>query len=356
MKKLTSDDETVSGLQYETKSTAHAYGKTITDLNNEITALVNTDNGDGTVTIVAGDSTYIFTTSDASSYTLNGESQNISGSYTAPLSALNMQRIVAQDIADHYYGQKSLDYIFDDKTFSLADVNNSSAVTPLGKDDYKIDSVSYEHLVRQYVYDADNMEFSAGNDNDYINDDDQNILEFYVYNDGAETPVPVGSYNILTGTPSITNSALVSSLTADGITFAEGANITGYQIKTSNKYFYVELKTIPSVTLKASSAIKPIVQEIVNNPTTKEQKIAVNNTCNWTVKNDSTELLNTDRTGTDYIADIIRTSSIRKKPSVRKHISQGRTARPTAAVMIRWQDNMSLRGSRRLPRLLTVLR
>lgn len=313
MKKLTSDDETVSGLQYETKSTAHAYGKTITDLNNEITALVNTDNGDGTVTIVAGDSTYIFTTSDASSYTLNGESQNISGSYTAPLSALNMQRIVAQDIADHYYGQKSLDYIFDDKTFSLADVNNSSAVTPLGKDDYKIDSVSYEHLVRQYVYDADNMEFSAGNDNDYINDDDQNILEFYVYNDGAETPVPVGSYNILTGTPSITNSALVSSLTADGITFAEGANITGYQIKTSNKYFYVELKTIPSVTLKASSAIKPIVQEIVNNPTTKEQKIAVNNTCNWTVKNDSTELLNTDRTGTDYIADIIRTSSISKK-------------------------------------------
>ena len=313
MKKLTSDDETVSGLQYETRSKAHAYGKTITDLNNEITALVTTDNGDGTVTIAAGDRTYIFTTSDASSYTLNGESQNISGSYTAPLSALNMQRIVAQDIADHYYGQKSLDYIFDDKTFSLADVNNSSAVTPLGKDDYKIDSVSYEYLVRQYVYDADNMEFSAGNDNDYINDDDQNILEFYVYNDGAETPVPVGSYNILTGTSSITNSALVSSLTADGITFADGANITGYQIKTSNKYFYVELKTIPSITLKASSAVKPIVQEIVNNPTTKEQKIAVNNTCNWTVKNDSTELLNTDRTGTDYIADIIRTSSISKK-------------------------------------------
>ena len=313
MKKLTSDDETVSGLQYETKSTAHAYGKTITDLNNEITALVTTDNHDGTITIVAGNRTYVFNTSDATAYTLNGISQTISGSYAAPLSSLNMQRIVAQDIADHYYGQKSLDYIFDDKTFSLADVNNSSAVKPLGKDDYKIDSVNYEYLVRQYVYDADNMEFSAGDDNDYINDDSQNILEFYVYNNGADTPALVGSYNILTDTPSITNSALVSSLTADGITFADGANITGYQIKTSNKYFYVELKTIPSITLKASSAVKPIVQEIVNNPTTKEQKIAVNNTCNWTVKNSSTELLNTDRTGTDYIADIIRTSSISKK-------------------------------------------
>lgn len=313
MNDLTTDGKTVSGLQYETKSTAHAYGKTITDLNNEITALNTTDNHDGTVTIAAGDRIYVFNTSDAAAYTLNGISRSISGSYTAPLSTLNMQRIVAQDIADSYYGQKALDYIFDDKTFSLSDVNDSSVVKPLGKDDYKIDRVNYEYLVRQYVYDAANMEFSAGEDNEYISDESQNILDFYVYNDGSDTPVPVGSYNILTGTSSITAPALVSSLTAENITFADDANITGYQIKTSNKYFYVELITKPSITLKASEIVKPIVEDIVNNPTTKEQKIAINNTCNWTVKNGSTELLNTNRTGTDYIADIIRTSSISKK-------------------------------------------
>ena len=313
MKALASDDGTVSGLQYETKSTAHAYGKTIADLNNEITALVTTDNQDGTVTIAAGDRTYIFNASDATTYTINGISQTISGSYNAPLSPLNMQRIVAQDIADNYYGQQALDYIFDDETFSLYDVNDPSVVKTLGKDDYKIDSVNYEYLVRQYNYDADNMEFSAGNDNDYIDDDSQNILEFYVYNNGAENPELVGEYNILTGTPSITAPTLVSSLTADGITFTDDANITGYQIKTSNKYFYVELNTKPSITLKASSTVKPIVEKIVNDTKTKEQKIAVSNTCNWTVKNKGKELLNTDRTGTDYVADIIRTSSISKK-------------------------------------------
>jgi hypothetical protein len=38
--KLATAGETVSGLQYETKSTAHAYGKTINALNQDITELV----------------------------------------------------------------------------------------------------------------------------------------------------------------------------------------------------------------------------------------------------------------------------------------------------------------------------
>ena len=172
LSKLAQDGGIVSGLQYETRSTAHAYGKTVTDLNNEIKALVTTENGDGTVTITAGSRIYVFDPDDNTSFTLNDESRSINVSYPAPLSVLNMQRIVAQDIADHYYGQQPLDYILNDNTFSLSDVNDSSAVTPLGKDDYQIDSFDYEYLVRQYVYDTDKMEFSAGTDNDYINDDD----------------------------------------------------------------------------------------------------------------------------------------------------------------------------------------
>lgn len=309
LSKLAAEGETVSGLQYETKSTAHAYGKTITDLEHEITELVFS--GDHN-TVTAGNRIYVFDPNDVETYSVNNVTKQISGTYTAPLTDLDKQIIIGRDIADTYYGQQPLDYILDDKTFTFADINKPAEIIDLTADDYCINSVSYSYLVRKVEYDADKMEFSAGDDNVYDDVPDHNILEFYVYNDGAETPELVGSYDLLENEASIVNSALVKSITADSIVFADDANITGYQIKTSNKYFYVELKTRPSITLKASETIKPIVDKIVNE-NNKEKKAAVSNTCKWTVKNGNKDLLNSDKTATDYIADIIRKSSISKK-------------------------------------------
>ena len=311
-------DEAVSGLQYETYSMAHAYGKTITDLNNEIKALILPEeiNADGTAQILAGDRTYSFD-STSLDYTVttdeNTETRSAVKSYPLPLTLLNMQEIVAQDIADSYYGQQALDYIFDDKTFDQMNISTSSEKTPLDGTDYKIDSVFYNYIVKSYVYDDESMEFSAGKENqDLSSDSTENTLEFWVYNNGAAEPVLAGKYNIADGTANIVDNSLIKSLSGSNIVFADTANITGYQIRTSNKYFYVELTTKPSITLKPSEKIKAIVEPIING-SGSEKKTAIQNTCNWTVKNSDTVLLNTNKTATDYIADIVRTSDISKK-------------------------------------------
>ncbi|MCR5479518.1 MAG: hypothetical protein K6F27_06625 [Ruminococcus sp.] len=69
--------------------------------------------------------------------------------------------------------------------------------------------------------------------------------------------------------------------------------------------------------------MKAIVEPIINS-NGSEKKIGIDNTANWTVKHDSSTLLNENKTGTDYIADIVRTSTISKKAFGEKQSVKGR--------------------------------
>ena len=224
-----------------------------------------------------------------------------------------MQRIVAQDIADTYYGQQSVRYVLEDKSLVLTDVNDSENSITLGTGDYHIDSISYTYLVRRAQYDPDNMEFSAGPDNGFMDNAEQNTLYFYVYRGGSDTPQLAGTVNAATGETVINDPALVKSLSTDSIVFTDDAAITGYKIETSNTYYYVELDTKPSVTINSTDNVKTVIDSILEDPENKEQKVSLKNTCNWSATAQDTTLLSVDKSGTDYIADIVRTSDISKK-------------------------------------------
>ncbi|MCR5479514.1 MAG: hypothetical protein K6F27_06605 [Ruminococcus sp.] len=171
--KLLTDRE-IEDIKYETKVSAHAYGRTILTLNDEIKKMdaPRALNADGTADITAGSRKYHFDTNtktctvtvyDSDAMQSVVESYPIDISQTDELSLINMRRIAAQDIADNYYGQHALDYVFEDKTLNIADIRDASNKTALDSSDYRIDSFEYKYNVKAAVYDSDNMEFSAGN-------------------------------------------------------------------------------------------------------------------------------------------------------------------------------------------------
>lgn len=332
--KLLTDRE-IKDIKYETKVSAHAYGRTILTLNDEIKKMdaPRTLNADGTADITAGSRKYHFDTNaktctvtvyDSDAMQSVVESYPIDISQTDELSLINMRRIAAQDIADNYYGQHALDYVFEDKTLNIADMRDASIKTALDSSDYRIDSFEYKYNVKAAVYDSDNMQFSAGKENEGLSENDSdNTLYFYAYVNGGDTASAVGSYNIRTGQANITDPSVVSSLDGSKVVFRESANVTGYQVKTTNRYFFLDLTTKPSITLKPSDKVKAIVEPIINS-NGSEKKIGIDNTANWTVKHDSSTLLNKNKTGTDYIADIVRTSTISKKAFGEKQSVKGR--------------------------------
>ncbi|MBP1536459.1 MAG: BspA family leucine-rich repeat surface protein [Ruminococcus sp.] len=332
--KLLTDRE-IKDIKYETKVSAHAYGRTILTLNDEIKKMdaPRALNADGTADITAGSRKYHFDTNaktctvtvyDSDAMQSVVESYPIHISQTDELSLINMRRIAAQDIADNYYGQHALDYVFEDKTLNIADMRDASNKTALDRNDYRIDSFEYKYNVKAAVYDSDNMQFSAGKENEGLSENDSdNTLYFYAYVNGGDTASAVGSYNIRTGQANITDPSVISSLDGSKVVFRESANVTGYQVKTTNRYFFLDLTTKPSITLKPSDKVKAIVEPIINS-NGSEKKIGIDNTANWTVKHDSSTLLNENKTGTDYIADIVRTSTISKKAFGEKQSVKGR--------------------------------
>lgn len=325
----------IKDIKYETKVSAHAYGRTILTLNDEIKKMdaPRTLNADGTADITAGSRKYHFDTNaktctvtvyDSDAMQSVVESYPIDISKTDELSLINMRRIAAQDIADNYYGQHALDYVFEDKTLNIADIRDASNKTALDSSDYRIDSFEYKYNVKAAVYDSDSMQFSAGKENEGLSENDSdNTLYFYAYVNGGDTASAVGSYHIRTGQANITDPSVISSLDGSKVVFRESANVTGYQVKTTNRYFFLDLTTKPSITLKPSDKVKAIVEPIINS-NGSEKKICIDNTANWTVKHDSSTLLNENKTGTDYIADIVRTSTISKKAFGEKQSVKGR--------------------------------
>ena len=320
-----SEGKSVSGLKYQTNTSAYAYGKTIENLASVLTGMVITydPNQNGNVTITAGTRKYEFNSDNTDSYFLTiGDDSPVeipindpAHPYEGSLSLLDMQRIAAKEIADDYYGQKALEYIFDDKNLTLKDKDITQKLSSeLDKDDYKIDSVAYSYTVKMVDYDYDTMTFSARNANaEFSETEDYNILEFNVYLDGSEEAESAGTYHIRTGEANIIRPDLIKSLTNSEVIFSETANVTGYQIKTKNLYFYVELKTTPSITLKPSPKLMEIVQNIMEDETQSEKKIAIQNDAFWKIMHDEIPLKKEQITGIDYIADIVRTSNISKK-------------------------------------------
>ncbi|MBQ8961056.1 MAG: BspA family leucine-rich repeat surface protein [Ruminococcus sp.] len=328
------DDKEVSGLKYLTQVMAHAYGKTIASLNDEITAMIvpSAIGEDGIAVITAGSRKYTFDTENGTCtltlYTDDQLTEEISSSEIDvsgydELSLLNMQRIAAQDIADNYYGQRPVDYVFTDNTFVFGDSSLSEPVT-LDEGDYRIDSFEYKYTVRAASYDPENMEFSEGLPNEGLSEDPaENQLELYVFPSKYSEPVLAARYDIASGSSVIIEPSLVQSFDGEKAVFNRTADITGYQLKTTNTYFYISLDTTPSVTLKPSDTVKNIVVPILDQ-TDKEKKVALKNTANWSVfHSDGEPLLDTPISGTDYLADIVRSSNISKKALGEKTIVKG---------------------------------
>ncbi|MBR4224260.1 MAG: BspA family leucine-rich repeat surface protein [Oscillospiraceae bacterium] len=321
----------VPGLRYQTVSTAHAYGKTIADLNAEITSIskMTTDSEDHTVIETNTDSdapnrryTFYPPEGDQPGYviiTVNDVPQDPVPLDPYPTTELAMDKIVAQDIADNYYGQKSLTYTLTDKQLKLSAAAQGAEPIELGNGDYHIDNVYYKLTVKRYEYDPDEMTFTVKDvdptdeDHGYLGGDND-IISFYAYINGSDEPQLVGTYDMGAYQANIVDDSVVRYLTSEEIIFYPDANVTGYEIRTTNKYFYVELETKPEVTLHPTEAVIGIADPVRADGYAGEKKLALANTSVWNVTHEDGDVLMTaERTGTDYIAEIVRESDITKK-------------------------------------------
>lgn len=316
----------ISGLRYESVTTAHAYGKTIDSLNSEISQmLVQHSEGSSEWTITLGERVYTFDKNDRLHYTLtinNGTPEQMTVDQTVfdgEYDDLMMEQIAAYDLAQNYYGKKPLSYCFEDKTLELAPISTVSETTigadhPLTGDDYRIDAVGFEYHFCGVEYDPEEMEFSEAPKDTLPATEDlaAETLEFYALCNGTDEAVKVAAYNLRSETSEIFEPEIVTSMTDKEITFAADANVTGYQVRTQNKYFIAELMTRPSITLLGSDNVKQIARGCMEGET--EKKLALRNTANWEIRHkDGTVLHSADIRAFDYIAEIKRDSSISKK-------------------------------------------
>ena len=344
LSKLTTEKyESISGIKYETNTSAYAYSRTVDHLNTTLDKMLVTKvtptNGEAYYEVTAADRKYIFEPSTLhytvyvynddtfteTSKTYEGNAVSYQSSegivdYIAPLDEDSVLRIAGQDIAKNYYGQKPLEYILDDKTIELI----PDVMTPsenhqlLGTNDYAVNYVDYEYAFKNFTYDEENMEFKEGAKNANPLEEGNNILEFYTYVDGSKSPQLVAKYNVVEHTPTISNEDIVESVNNSRITFKENTKITGYQIKTTNKYYYIELVTKPSLTIYASDTIESVANNLLTdndgeNANVTEKKIGLENTATFEIKNNNETVNNFTIKGTDYIADIVKKSSISKK-------------------------------------------
>ncbi|MBR1763765.1 MAG: BspA family leucine-rich repeat surface protein [Ruminococcus sp.] len=333
-----SNDEPLPGLLYETGATAHAYGRTIDSLNallGEMKVPATPDTA-GNVIIDGGARKFIFDINNTSSFTRircdeNGNEidqeivaiTNFTPATEGKLTGDEILGIAAQDLADNFYGKKDLKYVFEDKDFTVSNIptDATKAVTmPLDKDDYTITSLRYNYTARKASYDADKVEFSYVNE---LDPDQNNVLEFWVFVDDNTEPVLAATYNVCTGDSNIIRDDLVTSVTDSLVTFAEDSRITGYQVKTHNHYFLIELKTFPELKLLPSEKLSGLVTQVMDDKD-MENKLAINNKANWSVFYDYTNIYSRNITGTDYIADIVRDSKISKEAIGEKSSIRGR--------------------------------
>ena len=320
-------DEDIPELRYETRTTGHAYGKTIEHLNQVFSAVIVPEelDEDGNATISVAGRNYIFN-KDSREYTreiysddLHSELEQtdvleIPDDYELPMNILTMLQAVGEDLRDNYYGKTPIEYVLDDRTLNVADIKAPSDAKKLGPDDYRIDYVDYTYDFVGYVYDKDTMTFTEGEPNSDPDDNDEyNTLHFYAYIGGSDEPIHVADYNVVTG-DRYADSDYVSVLNSGKIMFNSDVDVTGYRIVTENTYYYVDLDTKPSVTLKSSPDVKELAEKILSTDDV-EKKIALTNTADWTATHtgDDVLLYKTTVKGTDYVADVTRDSSISKK-------------------------------------------
>ena len=326
LSKLTTErSEPVSGIMYETVTSAYAYGRTVDDLTTSLKSMSVTKTADGFV-VSAANREYRFV-SDSDEYTVSvvgGETVT----HTVPagyfedgnISEDDAQRIAGKDVAENYYGQKALVYTLDDNDLTLIpDVMAPSQDNKaLGSSDYAINSVSYEYGFKNFSYDEYDMQFKEGVKNRDPLGGTNDVLEFYAYVDGSDVPQLGGKYDVVGLKASEVDDSLVEMLDNNKIVFKDGSKVTGYQIKTTNKYYYIELTTKPSLTVYPSTAFKAAADVLMDPPegqvNVSEKKIGVTNLAEFDIRNEDDGYINSfDIRGTDYIADIVKKSSISKK-------------------------------------------
>ncbi len=326
------EGKSISGLKFLSEVTAHAYGMTVDNLNDLLEDIVILEDGSDIVTIQAGPSDYVFDKNDPAHYTVNHYDAgrvNVTESVVKDipeqfagldtLDTVTMQRIFGLDAAENYFGQKNLDYVFTDDSLSLTDKFKDQQIEDymLEEDDYRIDTVAFTYNVRNCKYmdhddiGGEDMIFVESELNEDLSaDPEDNRIYFYTSNDGYTDPVAY--YDRAENKTYKLNDSIVRTVTPEALYFRPDAEVKGYQVRASNKYFFIQLNTTPSITLYPTEKVHGWMDGIASRTDTVAQgtapKTGLKNTANWEVYNGDTRIYDKTISGTDYIAQIERKS------------------------------------------------
>ena len=158
------------------------------------------------------------------------------------------------------YGKKKVNYSITDDTFYYCDAITTEmeeitippGTTPIGKDDYEIENLTYRIKINDCIYNDKTMRFvmSTG----VFNEDD--VLYFDAKFDGSDEWVEnVASWNLYNNEHT-EDPAYVTSASFGKLSFKE--NCTGYRVRTSNAHYRTQMEVYPYLKLKRSQNILDI--------------------------------------------------------------------------------------------------
>ncbi len=307
------EGKNLRNLLYLVNSEAYAFPKTVNDVNSEIRDMQIQDNGTS-YSVTIGDTVYSHDENMAANeYTLkegSAAASTVTDDHTVSL--LRLKQIAALKLSEQY-NKVDVTYTLEDNSVTLIDYRTPAdpeTQLKLESGDYYFDSVEYEYKAAAVEYDKDSMAYISKSITSFDETEEEDILNIYAkLSDGTEKLV--ATYNLDTSKGNIIDSDVVSSIDEKKVTFVPNT-VLGYKIVTENKYYYVQLKATPSVTLLPSEAVSNFITALTDEDV---MKAGVRNDAVWKVKNknETKDSAKIEMQGTDYIAQAIKSSSINKK-------------------------------------------
>ena len=228
------------------------------------------------------------------------------------------------------YGKRKVNYTITDDTFFYCDeittkeevITIPPGTTPIGKDDYEIEYLTYRVKINDCVYNDKTMRFvmSTGT----FNEDD--VLYFDAKFDGSDEWVEnVASYNLYNGEYT-EDARYVTGISFGKVWFRE--NCTGYRVRTSNAHYRTQMEVYPYLKLKRSQDILDI--------TGSRDMAWITNYGHFLVTDyDGNVCFAKDITGRDYIA------GFSKEVNISKTVTGIKNSNITQSVTINWKAQIS---------------
>ena len=154
------------------------------------------------------------------------------------------------------YGVNSVNYETWDDTLYLEEDEN-----PMNTEDFYLEYFTYSIENKDAEFDDFYNKF---NQISPVYADDE-LITFYAKFGDRETEegntwVQIGTYNLKTGEINVTNEN-VESMTADKVTFKEGAHATAWKFETTNKHYYTNITVTPYFVLTNSNYVMENIQD-----------------------------------------------------------------------------------------------